>query len=243
MRAWLGIAGGVAGFALLVSAQALFGPLAQPSFFALSAVAGSVWLWWSVPGIGPVFRLGAGTLHAVGFASLWAAGSADVGTPPGFKAWLVSDCLSLGVCLAAVSRWRPEWAPSCAAAGATLCAWLIAAFSGSQGAPGSYPSWLELLLGLDPAAAEVLSTVSRKVVHFLFYGTFALLTLRAMPGRPYGRAVGIALLIVALYAWTDETRQMASAVRSGSLWDVLLDLSGACAFLALASARRRKVAG
>jgi VanZ family protein len=239
VRAWIGIAGAAVGFALILSGYAVFGSAVHPSALAVMAVVSSIWLWWTVPGVGPVFRLGAGALHAVGFASLWAAGASEVGLPGGFKAGLVLGSLLVGAALAGTGWRRPEWAPSCAAAGATLCAWLIAAFSGSQGAPGSYPSWLELLFGLDPAAAEAVSTVSRKFLHFFFYGLFGLLTLRAMPGRPSWRRFGVALLIVALYASTDEARQMGTRVRSGSPWDVLLDLSGAAALMALSAFWRR----
>ncbi len=239
MRVWVAIAGGAVGFALVLILHALYGPAALALALAGMASAGSIWQWWSVPELGPSARLAAGALHAVGFALLWAAGAAEAGLPAGFKPGLVLGCLVAGAILARVGRSRPAWSRACAAAGATLCAWLIAAFSGSQGAPGSYPSWLELLLGLDPASAEALSTLSRKVVHFLFYGTFALLTLRALPGRLSPRTVGIALLSVALYSCADETRQTATQVRSGSGWDVLLDLGGASAFATLSAVWRR----
>ena len=139
----------------------------------------------------------------------------------------------------ATSCARAKIVPISAAIGATLGAWLVAAFSGSQGAAGSYPGWLEALFGLDPATAEAVSTLSRKVVHFVFYGTIGLLHLLALSHMGRREAVGASWVVVVLYAWTDETRQMGTTVRWGSPWDVLLDLTGAAAFTLVWVLRKR----
>ncbi len=114
----------------------------------------------------------------------------------GFKVGLVVGCSLAGLALLIVARRLSGWGPISAAIGATLGAWLVAAFSGSQGAAGSYPGWLEALFGLDPATAEAVSTLSRKVVHFVFYGTFGLLHLLALSHMGRREAVGASWVVV-----------------------------------------------
>ncbi len=81
-----------------------------------------------------------------------------------------------------------------------------------------------------------LLTVIRKGMHVAVYGLLALLTVRALwIGAVDSLLLSISLtaLLVALLALADETRQGYSQVRTGSGWDVLLDLVGAACVLAL----------
>ncbi|MEJ5171377.1 MAG: VanZ family protein [Fimbriimonadales bacterium] len=233
------MAGCGAGFALVLVLAAALGPSAQGVALACLAVAASAWVWSSVPGLRRTLRFGGAAAHAAGFAALWMLGDRPSGAPAGFKVGLVVGCSLAGLALLIVARRLSGWGPISAAIGATLGAWLVAAFSGSQGAAGSYPGWLEALFGLDPATAEAVSTLSRKVVHFVFYGTFGLLHLLALSHMGRREAVGASWVVVVLYAWTDETRQMGTTVRWGSPWDVLLDLTGAAAFTLVWVLRKR----
>ncbi len=62
----------------------------------------------------------------------------------------------------------------------------------------------------------------RKGAHFTLYFVLALLITKTIKIRPYVTAV----LIVAVYAATDELHQMFSEGRSGELFDVIIDTAG-----------------
>ncbi len=70
----------------------------------------------------------------------------------------------------------------------------------------------------------------RKSAHFVEYAILALLTFRAAllsaPRNHVATAAWTALFLVALVATADEARQAFSGVRSGSPYDVLIDLTG-----------------
>jgi len=70
----------------------------------------------------------------------------------------------------------------------------------------------------------------RKVSHAAEYGLLTLLTLRALwigSIRSIVNSLGITCLLVGMLALADEIRQAYSPARTGSGWDVGLDLSGA----------------
>lgn len=69
----------------------------------------------------------------------------------------------------------------------------------------------------------------RKMVHATFYPALAYSVLRAEPSTGRGRA----FLFVAIFAVFDEVRQSAIPGRTGSAWDVLLDLVAAGVLLFL----------
>ncbi len=87
----------------------------------------------------------------------------------------------------------------------------------------------------------------RKAAHLTEYAVLALLTLRAVrrslnsaAGDWSWKAAGLALLISAGYAATDEFHQTFVPGRTPSAGDVLIDSTGVA--LALAAARRKTVA-
>lgn len=86
--------------------------------------------------------------------------------------------------------------------------------------------WLDFIFGGD--APEVANLVVRKLAHVVEYGI-----LGALAWRASGRA-SIALLIALAVAGTDEFRQSLSAQRTGTPWDVALDLFGAALGMAVA---------
>jgi len=82
----------------------------------------------------------------------------------------------------------------------------------------------------------------RKSAHFGEYALLGLLAFRALwlTLESTAQRVGaLALLLVLAVAGADETRQSLSQARTGSLWDVALDLCGAAAALLLLLLLRR----
>jgi VanZ family protein len=91
--------------------------------------------------------------------------------------------------------------------------------------------WLDWLTGsLDYRTRYRIFAAIRKSAHFAEYGILALLTFRAVllaaPKNRLATAGWIAVSIVVALASADEVRQAFSPVRTGSAYDVLLDLAG-----------------
>jgi VanZ family protein len=78
--------------------------------------------------------------------------------------------------------------------------------------------WLRRIFGREvPFTVHV---AIRKSAHLLEYAILGALAWRA------DRRLAVALAVAALVAITDETRQSFTVSRTGSPWDVLLDISG-----------------
>lgn len=99
---------------------------------------------------------------------------------------------------------------------------------------------------ISPEAVNLVHHLVRKGAHLTEYAILALLVLRAasisLRARETGhycRAAGVALLIAAAYAATDEFHQSFVASRGASVYDVMIDASGAFAALAVASLWRK----
>lgn len=81
------------------------------------------------------------------------------------------------------------------------------------------------------ASAEQVLTIHgivRKCAHFTEYGILALLSFRALTAvgsRPFQRFL-VSIALVALVAVIDEVNQSLEPTRTGSPWDVSLDLVG-----------------
>jgi len=99
--------------------------------------------------------------------------------------------------------------------------------------------WLFPRLSED--GVNLLVFIARKCAHVAEYSVFALLLWRALRkpaknvARPWNwREAGLALLLVALYAASDEFHQLFVATRTPRLHDVALDtLGGAAGLFAL----------
>jgi VanZ family protein len=137
--------------------------------------------------------------------------------------------------------------------------WMLLIFSASSDTSSAVRSsriigpilhWLCPSLPQEKVERIVLAV--RKCAHFVEYAVLAVLLWYAlwMPHwgdqRPWSWAVaGFALALSVAYAGLDEFHQMFVPTRQGSVWDVLLDSSGAVAGLVLAAlvygwlARRR----
>lgn len=107
-----------------------------------------------------------------------------------------------------------------------------------------------LLRWLNPQISaetiDLVHTLGRKGGHLTEYAVLALLTLRATntsmrAGRTGGwhKAAAIALLVAAAYAATDEFHQSFVPERTASVYDVLIDTTGAVVALTAASVWRK----
>lgn len=97
------------------------------------------------------------------------------------------------------------------------------------------PMLQALLPGFSPEFLGAVHFLIRKTAHLSEYGVLAVLWRRAT-GRSW-----IALALAVLTASVDEFRQLFAPGREGSAYDVLLDGTGAAAFLALVSALRSRL--
>jgi len=92
--------------------------------------------------------------------------------------------------------------------------------------------WLDWLTGdLDWRTRYRIYVAIRKSAHFIEYAILALLTFRAalLSAARHTRlatAGWVALFIVTALATADEARQSFSAVRTGSPYDILIDVAG-----------------
>jgi len=111
---------------------------------------------------------------------------------------------------------------------------LVLLFSGDWGSSWHTLGWLGWLLSrissLNPAQINMIHYYCRKSAHVLAYGILYVLWFRAFQGHLCYRiryaalcALGLSLLV----ALTDEGHQTMVSSRSGSLYDVALDVSAA----------------
>jgi VanZ family protein len=128
-----------------------------------------------------------------------------------------------------------------------LILWAAVILSASSGGFSSANSgrWLRLLFGGE--VPDLVHFAIRKAAHVVEYAILAALGWRALSRtgaapRSATTAAAGALGIALLIAVTDETLQSLSPLRTGSAWDVMLDLSGAALAVGIAAAvsQRRK---
>jgi|GEM_PF-2341238 len=117
-------------------------------------------------------------------------------------------------------------------AGALLCGLLIGFFSGGRGSGEPWKDYLVNVQAWDPDRAEWAVILLRKSIHFCFYGLLSLLAAKGvrMAGATANRAFLFALLWTLAHASFDEMRQVFVSDRSGSAYDVLLDMTGVLVF-------------
>lgn len=99
-----------------------------------------------------------------------------------------------------------------------LWAALILSASNDSFSSAESQGWLSDLFG--PTSFE-LNVIIRKLGHVVVYAILGALAWRAE------RKLAIAIAVAALVAVTDEVKQSLTLYRTGSPWDVLLDLFGA----------------
>ena len=135
---------------------------------------------------------------------------------------------------------------------APLIAWMVLIFIASTGELSARNTSLivrPILLWLFPDISEARISVVhfcvRKAAHFTEYAILALLAARAFTTSSRERLRNmffyVTLLLVALYAFSDEFHQSFVATRTGSIYDSLLDIAGGLtALIAYAVWRRKK---
>ena len=122
-----------------------------------------------------------------------------------------------------------------------LLVWMLVIFSASSDRMsfehssriiGPFVHWLLPHLSYEAVRAFVM--FARKCAHLTEYAVLALLIWRTLrkPAEPNASSwgwprAGMALALAALYAASDEIHQAFVPSRQGSVWDVLLDTSGA----------------
>jgi VanZ family protein len=120
-------------------------------------------------------------------------------------------------------------------------AWMALIFTGSTDSFSSghtvqyiAPVLRWLFPGVAEPTIDLVVFLLRKAAHLTEYAVLAVLWWRALrrpvhaASRDWSwRAAGLALLVSALWAATDELHQSFTATRSASAWDVLLDTTGA----------------
>jgi VanZ family protein len=125
-----------------------------------------------------------------------------------------------------------------------VCGWLVAFFSSSTGAAHHMIDAFMKFFHLDHDEAQTFVLFVRKSLHLLFYGTLGLFAFRAaLKGGAARKAVILGLAAVLMHACFDEIRQVGYADRTGSFWDVCLDMAGGLIFVLTASAITKKKGG
>lgn len=118
---------------------------------------------------------------------------------------------------------------------ATLVLWLGSDDFGASHTAGYLGPLLEWLFpDLSTSERRLLHVRVRKLAHSFEYGLLALLAFRAVYvslETVIARMLALALLLVLLVAAIDESRQVLLPNRTGSVWDVGLDLLGALVVL------------
>ncbi|CAN5561564.1 hypothetical protein BH11ARM1_BH11ARM1_06260 [soil metagenome] len=114
-----------------------------------------------------------------------------------------------------------------------LAGCIIAYLSSSAGGPGAMDMFFRRHFGMTPGQAELAVHYVRKTIHFTFYGSVGFAASRAALAGAATRRTSVifGLLFVFSLATFDELRQVYSNNRTGSAWDVGLDLAGASCFL------------
>lgn len=110
----------------------------------------------------------------------------------------------------------------------------VAYVSSNKGGPEPMLAWL-MSHGLTAEQAHAATLAIRKTIHFTAYGSVGWVAFRAdeAAGARLGYAIATGLGTAASLAIFDELRQAGYSNRTGSAWDVLLDLSGATVFLGI----------
>jgi VanZ family protein len=97
---------------------------------------------------------------------------------------------------------------------------------------GFWETWLKAHWRLTPVMAHQLVFLARKMIHFMAYGSLALLFWWYFYLWGLRRAAaGVGLTATALVAAFDEYNQALSNFRTGKLTDVLLDCCGGLVFI------------
>ena len=231
----------VVGFVLAFSLAVLFllvYSFDQPSLW-LPILFGAAFfgLLWFTPRLTIEMRVGLATLFGAVSCILWIV-SSSAGTIQSRFATMelafenllgVMGLIGLVVAASAISQVKPQSRPVVGPiAGLMIAGWLISYFSSSHGGGTPMVQWMMHTFGWDQQTADTVNLAVRKTIHFSFYGLIATTAFLTPIKNGALRTVGIiaALLTTLAYSSFDEIRQSSQADRSGSAWDVALDMTG-----------------
>ncbi|HVT14338.1 MAG TPA: VanZ family protein [Fimbriimonadaceae bacterium] len=237
MRKWLAWIVGFALFFGFAFAFLLVGSLSQPSIWLPAAFGFAFYGLLSFsPRIEPKLRVGLALFFGSVACLLWfASGGSAIdhkrqALQTASEALLlipvaVGGIVALSAGLGSRTTPRPAILPAVVL---MLLGWIISYFSSAHGGATPMVSWVMRHLHLGQHAAEVLVIAVRKTIHFTFYGFVTLMGLvTATRNGSAGKVCAVAALLTTLaYASFDELRQSSQPDRTGSAWDVLLDLTG-----------------
>lgn len=110
---------------------------------------------------------------------------------------------------------------------------LVAVFSGAVGDADPMIAWLQSVAGWSLERAEVGTFVFRKSTHVVFYCALSYSLARAALAAKLDFNIAARLAVIWAFSHSvfDEATQMSFDSRTGSVWDVLIDMSGAGAAL------------
>lgn len=169
-------------------------------------------------------------------------------------AWIVSSDLSLAgrfeklaapVCALVAAAGAVWWIAACAAAKTKppygwmaplcLCAWLVAYFSSAVGGASHMVEFVMRHFSLSEEGARQAVFIMRKTVHYSFYGTVGFLALMTGLRANAKSAIAFGLLVALTYCSFDEYRQSFFPGRTASVYDVMLDMTGAGSVIGIAT--------
>ncbi len=117
----------------------------------------------------------------------------------------------------------------------------VAYLSGGVGGAGRFFAWLRAQ-GLTLEQTEMVVLIVRKSIHVTAYGGFAFCAFGGLREFLWGQRgrLAFAVLWPLAFAIFDEVKQSRASGRTGSAWDVLIDLGGIAVFLGLAAWLERR---
>lgn len=148
---------------------------------------------------------------------------------------LILGLFSLAIVLFKASLIKPELRYAfLPALGFCLLGWAVVYFSGSGGGPDPMVAWLRNHFQISEETAHTATIAIRKTLHFTVYGSLAGIACSLADLRfDVKKAATFGFACALLFASFDEFRQTTSPGRTGSVWDIGLDMAGASCFLGL----------
>lgn len=200
--------------------------------FVASGLVAGLWILLAGPRDMPRWRLAGIVLLPPSVSYLWAA--SELLAPFRLSiGLLVYGGLTLGL-IALAPKAERTMASSLAAF--LVLASLVGFFSGSKGGADPFVRLFQNTFGLELEAARQATLIMRKCIHFGTYGLLAAFAAGAHWQLARSNRSVLAILALgsaACLAAFDELRQLGYTNRSGSVWDFLLDMSGATCFVLL----------
>ena len=142
--------------------------------------------------------------------------------------------ITLGAWMKAPPKSGPAFAPVLFF---MLLGWLISYFSSTHGGASPMVAWVMHTFKWGQNTAETVIVVLRKIGHFTFYGVVSLVgfALALKNGSARNLCFAAGLLSVLACATFDEMRQSTQLDRTGSGWDVMLDMAGGSSAMIIVS--------